>query len=1182
MINFCFLSTTPIKKSITLLLFIVSSCTHQQEPVIIDNHTPFVSEAKEYRVFNDSLAAHKVIFFEKPVIRKAGSPKIIPTNTNLAPCGVPKTVKAGSPEVDIPGKNNFPMPKTVIAIVRPVAAGIPEVIVAKEAHVQDDNIQNFSSFGKLQGLKVNNVHCITQDIRGSLWFGTTGGVSKYDGKSFSHFTQNTGLPNNNVLSILNDKNNNLWIGTAGGGVSRYDGKFFTAFSTKEGLPNDKVLSILEDKHGDIWFGTEGGVTKFNGTLFTHYTEKEGLVNNVVYSICEDSAGNLWFGTAGGVSKYNGQSFSNITCSEGLSSNEIKTVLQDKSGSLWFGTASGADKFDGSFFTHYSEKEGFTNKTVYSIFKDVNGNLWFGTWGEGVFKYDGKIFAHYTENEGLVNNEMNCIFQDKSNIIWFGTRGGGVIRYGGMSFEHYTCKEGLSNNEVNGIIQDRKGNLWIGTWGGGVNRYDGKSFAHFTEKEGLINNDVRSILEDKDGNVWFGTWGGVSKFDGKFFTQFTEKEGLCKNVVISILQDKSGNLWFGTEGGGVSEYDGKSFINFSTKEGLSGNIIRSMVQDRNGNIWFATDRGITKFNPSGKDRKGPGSFFHFTINEGLSCNDMVSVLEDKSGNLWFGSSAGGVIKYDGKSLTHFTEKEGLCNNGIMSILEDKSGNLFFGTRTGISMLVQKSFFTLLDNFSASYCQRMAIFKNYTYEDGFQGVGCNRNAICEDNNGDIWIGANNRLTLFHTHVFDPDTITPNIQLTGIELFNANIPWKDVEKKKDTSLVLDNGVTVGDFMFDGLSKWDNIPENLSLAYADNFLTFNFICITTKSTNKVKYIYKLEGLDENWSTITNRTSAPYGNLPNGRYKFRVKAIIGEGSFSNEVIYNFTIRPPWWKSSWAYFIYLLGLIIGIFLVDRIQTRRVIVKERRRTIDRELHHARLIEKAYQELHLKNEIVEKQKAELENQKKCTDELLLNILPSEVAEELKIKGSADAQLIDEVSVLFTDFKEFTCFSERVSPNELVAEIHECFSAFDRIMQKHGVEKIKTIGDSYMAAGGLPTPNKTHSIDVVKAALEIQQFMYERKIKKQTTGKPFLEIRIGIHTGPVVAGIVGIKKFAYDIWGDTVNTASHMERSCDVGRVNISGATYELVKDSFNCAYRGKIEAKNKGMIDMYFVNCDLVTR
>jgi adenylate cyclase len=211
-----------------------------------------------------------------------------------------------------------------------------------------------------------------------------------------------------------------------------------------------------------------------------------------------------------------------------------------------------------------------------------------------------------------------------------------------------------------------------------------------------------------------------------------------------------------------------------------------------------------------------------------------------------------------------------------------------------------------------------------------------------------------------------------------------------------------------------------------------------------------------------------------------------------------------------------------------------------------------------------------------EKERSESLLLNILPEEVAEELKAKGAAEATLIDQVTVLFTDFKGFTQMSEMLTPKDLVKDLHECFSAFDEICEKYGIEKIKTIGDAYMAAGGLPTPNTTHAKDVLNAAFDMAQVVEKGKAEKIATGQPYFEIRIGIHTGPVVAGIVGLKKFQYDIWGDTVNTASRMESSGEVGKVNISETTYNLAKEDFTCEYRGEIEAKGKGRIKMYFIS------
>jgi len=217
----------------------------------------------------------------------------------------------------------------------------------------------------------------------------------------------------------------------------------------------------------------------------------------------------------------------------------------------------------------------------------------------------------------------------------------------------------------------------------------------------------------------------------------------------------------------------------------------------------------------------------------------------------------------------------------------------------------------------------------------------------------------------------------------------------------------------------------------------------------------------------------------------------------------------------------------------------------------------------------------QKNKISKEKKKSDQLLLNILPTEVADELKINGHSKAKTFNSVTVMFTDFKDFTKVSEKVSPEALVLELHTCFSAFDAILQKYKIEKIKTIGDAYMCVGGMPVPNSNHAIDVANAAIEILEYMTQRKAEKDKLGEMCFEIRIGLNTGNVVAGIVGIKKFSYDIWGDTVNVAARMENSSQSGKINISGSTFLHVKDNFKCEYRGKIQAKNKGEIDMYFL-------
>jgi len=255
-----------------------------------------------------------------------------------------------------------------------------------------------------------------------------------------------------------------------------------------------------------------------------------------------------------------------------------------------------------------------------------------------------------------------------------------------------------------------------------------------------------------------------------------------------------------------------------------------------------------------------------------------------------------------------------------------------------------------------------------------------------------------------------------------------------------------------------------------------------------------------------------------------------------------------------------------------------------RDLEKQLDHVKaLSEKNLQQekekkqlLETQNERLEKEVAqrteEIKTEKQKSDDLLLNILPAEIAEELKLKGESKAHKYDEVSVLFTDFVNFTKTSEKLGVEELLHELNVNFTAFDRIMEKHGLEKIKTIGDAYLAVSGLPNENPRHAQNAVNAAMEIAEFIKQRK-----TEVPYgLDIRIGIHSGSLIAGIIGVKKFAYDIWGDTVNTAARMEQSSEPGKVNISAATYMLVKEEYVCTYRGKIDAKGKGELDMYFVN------
>ena len=746
----------------------------------------------------------------------------------------------------------------------------------RERRIVRHNKGHWESYALIDGLPDVNVLAILEDKEGYLWFGTEdGGVSRYDGQSFVTFTTKDGLAGNCVTSILEDREGNLWFGTGGwdvegNGVSRYDGQSFVTFTTKDGLAHNNVMSIFEDKAGCLWFGTfGGGVSRYarsnggsrsnrakprlrlsDGQSFVTFTTKDGLAHNDVRIIVEDREGYLWFGTYwGGVSRYarsnarlrlsDGKSFVTFTTKDGLADDRVTSILEDSNGYLWFGTYwGGVSRYDGKKFVTFTRKDGLADNRVNFILEDRESYIWFGTYSGGVScavypegsRRDGTSFLTFTIEDGLADNRVNSILEDREGYIWFGTYHG-ISRYN-RGIATFGTEDGLAHNDVRAIIEDREGNLWFGTHGG-VSCYDGDSFVTFTTEDGLAHNDVRAIVEDKDGYLWFGTYsGGVSCYDRTSFVTFTRKDGLADNHVWAIVEDKNGCLWFGTYDG-VSRYDGKSFVTFTTEDGLADNHVWSIVEDREGNLWFGTVNGVSRYNGD--------SFVTFTAKDGLAHNHVWAIAKDREGNLWF-ATRGGVSCYDGKSFQPSIVKDGLPCKNIRSILEDREGYFWFGTNGGgVCKYARSNDFVDSGN-----------FQDITTRDGLAYDTVRQ--IIQDKSGNLWFATPNRITKYTP---PPQKVKPRVHMT---------------------------LVIADEIYEN-------PDNVETPA--NQVTFEYKGLSFKTKfDRIKYIYKLEGKDTNWSRATYERRVRYENLELGEYLFQVKAIDRDLNYSDAAQMKLTVIP--------------------------------------------------------------------------------------------------------------------------------------------------------------------------------------------------------------------------------------------------------------------------------------------------
>jgi len=876
----------------------------------------------------------------------------------------------------------------------------------------EGGISQFRTFSTDDGLALDGVNTAILDSRDHLWFGTNGnGISRYDGSNFTNYSTSQGLVDNTVRTMMEDSKGNIWIGTIAG-ISRFDGFSFTNYSISDGLANDVVFGIEEDNAGNLWFGTGGaGVSRFDGKTFTNFTTEQGLADNFVIAVTKDSKGNLYFGTnGGGMSRYDGKTFTNYTESDGLAGNRVRSFALGSDGALWIGSIGGGiSRFDGARFQNFTTKDGLADNIVRAILEDSNGNIWFGT-GNGTSRFDGEEFTTYTRDQGMPANSILAIACDRSGKLWFGTDGGGITRFDGSSFTSFTVNQGLGANIVMSTLEDRNGNLWFGTNGGGASVFDGLGFTTYSISQGLGGDFIYSMTEDQNGDIWLGTAGrGLSKFDGKTFTTYTTAQGLPSNEIFSIARGNNGILWLGTENG-ISKFDGTSFTNFGPEQGLAGYSVNKILPEENGGIWVATfDGGLSYFNGQ--------KFINLTKEQGLADNKVISLTKDKEKNLWIGTGNGlnvlpdslriSVIenqKLEQNPFFTFKTEVGLPDNVISQIVLMTNGKLAVGTNLGIAIF--NAAYSVISDFSLENLEIFNSGTGYPAKDLTDG----QNGMYQDRNGILWIGTGSNKTALVR--FDYDALPrnkekPEIFIKQLRINEEEISWESLQvnenniyRKSSEQSIFGQELTAIDresirerfkgVEFKETTPFYSIPQELVLPYRHNHINIDFGSNELAKPFLVEYQYILEGYDEEWSPVLKKTSATFGNIHEGDYTFLVRArFTGSteglaGEWTEPLEYSFTVLPPLYRTWWAYLIYTLIFLSFAYPIHRYQRNKAIKQEQDKARERELEHAREIEKAYTKLESAHENLKSTQAQLIQQEKLAS---LGQLTAGIAHEIK---------------------------------------------------------------------------------------------------------------------------------------------------------------------------------------------------
>lgn len=775
-----------------------------------------------------------------------------------------------------------------------------------------------------QKLPDNFITTILQDKKGFLWLGTTRkGVCRFDGVTFESFTTSDGLIANNITVIFEDSKGRLWFGTYGKGVSCYDGQDFKNYDKSDGLANNYINDIVEDQNHHIWFGTIKGATRFDGEKFVTYSKKDGVVGFQIQSMCEDRQKNIWLGTQYGLSRFDGKKFHNYSSEQGLAGNVITVTKVDQKGNIWIGTTTGLSRFDGKKFENFTTKNGLANDDIWSIWFDQKDRVWVGTL-KGVSYFDGESFKSLTVEDGLTAGQVMSIEGDNAGNVWLATYGGGVCRYQMNSFETVGLGKGFEEgNDIVHSIGETQDGLLFGTLYNGLLSYDNTEVRQYKRTKGLNGeHNIHNMLQDHANDFWFATSQGVIWKGEKSTKIYTNKDGLINSFVLDVQEDSRHNKWMSTITG-LSKFDGKTFQNFSIKDGLLTNYVLTTLEDKQGKLWVGTNAGLNYYDS--------GTFKSLNDQHPILKSAVRNIFRDRQKQIWIGTKQG-IALYDGKTYQAYTEQEGLLNNEVNAITEDSLGNIWMGTRNGVQLLHKIR--TDTNNFAVPLVFGQYLPFTFTTQDGFKGKLIPERSTKLDRKNRLWWGNAEGATFLDLNNFRLPTQAPKTPLlTHIKVQNQYVDFRQLRQDSAYRAALGFGETLLKG-YDKVTEWFNYPTSLCLPYDLNHLTFYFSAIDWAAPHKLKFRYRLKGLDKQWSVASNDYFADYRNIPYGNYNFEVQAMGVAQKWSKTFNYKVQIRPPWWHTWWARSMYVgLGLML---VLGYVQWRLAKYKKRQKLLEQAL------------------------------------------------------------------------------------------------------------------------------------------------------------------------------------------------------------------------------------------------------